>query len=98
MFFFHATHVAQGYERGSGADAGNREKGAGGPGLAALLSGGALANRDPLEPILFGRAPSLNLRIVFEKIVNDAAVVGIQWCGLHRTSSGAHDIGKLFDL
>jgi hypothetical protein len=30
MFFFHATHVAQGYERWLGADAGNREKGAGG--------------------------------------------------------------------
>jgi hypothetical protein len=27
MFFFHATHVSEGYERWLGADAGNREKG-----------------------------------------------------------------------
>ena len=64
----------------------------------ALLYGGALANRDPLEPFLFGRAPSLDLGVVFEKIVNDAAVVGVQRRGLHRTARGAHDIGELFDL
>ena len=98
MFFFHATHVSQGYERGRGADAENREKGASGPALAALLSGGAFTNRDPLEPFLFRRAPSLNLGVIFEKIVNDASVVGIQRRGLHRTASGARDIGELFDL
>ena len=30
--------------------------------------------------------------------MNDAAVVGVQRRGLHRTARGAHDIGELFDL
>ena len=68
------------------------------PVLATLLSYGAFADRDPLEPLLFWRTPSLNLGVVFEKIVHNAAIVRIQRRGLHRTAGGAHDIGELFDL
>ena len=71
-----------------------------GPAAGLLLPGvglrrGAFFDRDALEAGVVGGAPGAEVGVVFEEVVDDAAVVGIEREGLHRAACGSDDAGEL---
>ena len=72
-----------------------KQKIAAGLWLSALRPG---FDRDPLDSRIVLRAPGADIRVIFERVVNDPAVVGIERISLERSPGRSNRLGKMADF